>query len=116
MKSNLDVCTLFVDSNKEKAESSNMYFVEDKIYTYGTILAQKFKDENGEDSIIVNETKYSTSSSKHLKYLKSALGKCKNEKLNIYIIKDRVPKGTESLDIHIINIDKLININKIIKI
>lgn len=108
MKSHLDVCLLFVNTNEEKAEGSRMYFLNDKIFTFGTILAQKFKNEDNKYSIIVNETKYSTTSTKHLSYLKYAIRKC-NKDLNIYIIKERVPRGTEDLK-------KYINTDKIIKI
>lgn len=109
MKSHLEVCLLFVNTNKEKAEGSRMYFLNNKIFTFGTILAQKFKDKDNKDSIIVNETKYSTTSTKHLFYLKSAIRKRVNKDLNIYIIKERVPRGTEDLK-------KYINTDKIIKI
>lgn len=88
---NLDVCKVFVNGSKNGAHSLNMSISHDgsTLYSYNTAIAQKLP--NG--SIIVNETKYSVSTSKHQSFLRRAIP----SELTTHHTTKHVPIGTYNL-------------------
>lgn len=61
---NKDVVRRFID--KEFASGSNLYSSGNKLFSYNTCIAQWWND-----MIIINDTRYSSSTSRHQYYLKS---------------------------------------------
>lgn len=61
---NRDVVKKFID--KEYASGSNLYSSGSKLFSYNTCIAQWYNN-----TIIINNTKYSSSTSRHQFYLRS---------------------------------------------
>lgn len=78
---NKDVCKNFIEG--KNAKGSNLESIDGKLYSYNTCIAEKI-----EEGIIINETKYSTSTSTHQGYLYRLL----NDSM-IYAILNNVPIG-----------------------
>lgn len=91
---NLDVCFCFVNGSKNGARSLSMRVSSDgsKIYSYGTVIAQKLA--NG--SVILNETKYSVTTSKHQSHLRHALASL-TPSVVVHHTTKQVPIGTYDL-------------------
>lgn len=68
---NSELCIAFVNGSKNNGKTNSMKISYDgsKLYSYGTVIAQKYT--NG--SIIINDTKYSPTTSKHQFYLRCAI-------------------------------------------
>lgn len=91
---NFDVCVAFVNGSKNGAHSLSMSISNDgsKLYSYATVIAQKLP--NG--AIILNDTKYSATTSKHqydTRYAISSYAKA----LKTYHTDKLVPRGTYDL-------------------
>lgn len=85
---NKEVCKAF--SYKEKATGSNLMSTGDKLFSYSTCIA-----EWDGAYLILNKTKYSTTTSKHQTYLYRAIH---HTMLDMYIKEvDDVARGTSSL-------------------
>ena len=70
---------------------NSVFSTGDKFFSYSTCLAQ-WVDDNIDEFIILNETKYSVTSSRHYGVMRSELPSCIRRK----IVKD-VPRGTNDL-------------------
>ena len=68
---NFGVCKAFVNGNNGGVYSLNMSISHDgkRLYSYSTCIAERVSD----DEIIVNTTKYSSSTSRHQYYLRDAM-------------------------------------------
>ena len=88
---NSNLCTIFVNGSKNNAHTLSMHinFDGSKLFSYGTVIAQKLA--NG--SIIINDTKYSPTTSKHQCYLRCAIPKG----LAVHHTTKRVPMWTTDL-------------------
>lgn len=86
---NREVCKRFV-SGSECANGSNLYVSGDRLFSYGTCIAERLKD-----GFIVNATKYSVTTSKHQTYLRYEMGSRKREEVT------GVPMGTRSLAVYL---------------
>lgn len=88
---NSDICKVFVNGTKNNAKTLSMRINYDgsKLFSYNTCIAQKLS--NG--AIIVNNTKYSRTTSKHQSYLRRAIP----TELKTYITDKQVPVNTYDL-------------------
>lgn len=80
-----------------KASSVSINLLGDKLYSYGTVICQKVITKNSGilgESLIINLTKYSATTSKHQNWLKNAWRSPAYK--GIYFV-DNVPKGANSL-------------------
>ena len=86
---NKQVCEEFF--NHREACGSNLRSTGDKLFSYNTCIAQW--DDN---YLLLNETKYSTTTSKHQTYLQYAI---RHNMLDMYIIRlnDVYPRGEQDL-------------------
>lgn len=91
---NFDVCVAFVNGSKNGAHSLSMSINHDgsKLFSYGTVIAQKLP--NG--AIILNDTKYSVTTSKHQSHAHYAIS-CHAKGLTTYHTHKHVPMGTYDL-------------------
>ena len=91
---NFDVCVAFVNGSKNGAHSLSMSISHDgsKLFSYGTVIAQKLP--NG--AIILNDTKYSVTTSKHQNDIRYAIS-CYAKALTTYHTDNFVPVGTYDL-------------------
>lgn len=91
---NFDVCVCFVNGSKNGAHSLSMRISSDgsKIYSYGTVIGQKLA--NG--SVILNETKYSVTTSIHQSHLRYALTSL-TPSVVVHHTTKQVPIGTYDL-------------------
>lgn len=80
MKSNIDVIEAFL--NHENLGSLNLFSENDKLFSFDTCIAQWHMDE-----LVINDTYYSSTMSKHVELLKS-LG----QDFNIRFV-TRIPLG-----------------------
>lgn len=87
---NSEVCKMFVNGANE-GNGSNMRIFNNRLYSYNTCICERFVNERGYYNFIMNETKYSVSTSRHQNYLHYAL---RNENV---VEANSVPKGAESL-------------------
>lgn len=69
---NKELCKVFVSGAKE-GNGSNMHIYNNKLYSYSTVICERVPNERGYFSFIYNETKYSTTTSRHQFYLRNAL-------------------------------------------
>ena len=88
---NFDVCVCFVNGTKNGAHSLSMSISGngDRLYSYGTVIAQKL--QNG--AIILNDTKYSVTTSKHQNEIRHAINMYAKT-LKVYHTDKNVPRGT----------------------
>ena len=88
---NFDVCVCFVNGTKNGAHSLSMSISDngDRLYSYGTVIAQKL--QNG--AIVLNDTKYSVTTSKHQNDIRHAIIKYAKT-LIIYHSYNNVQRGT----------------------
>lgn len=66
---NRQICDLFAKSNAEAKVLSMHIDDDDKLFSYGTCIAQKI----GNNEVIFNVTKYSNTTSHHQSYARQAL-------------------------------------------
>ena len=78
MKSNEAICIDFLF--KKESKNASMYSTGNKLFSYNTCIAQHSKENEGKQTIIINKTKYSQTTSKHLYILRNVINK---EKFNI---------------------------------
>ncbi len=88
---NFDVCVCFVNGTKNGAHSLSMSISDngDRLYSYGTVIAQKL--QNG--AIVLNDTKYSMTTSHHQSHIRYAVS-VYAKTLKIYHTDKNVPRGT----------------------
>lgn len=87
MATNLSVIKAFV--NNETASTTNLHTTGDKLVSYATTIAQRDQEGN----IVLNTTKYSSTTSKMLTYLKREL-----DKYNIpYKTVSDIPMGARNI-------------------
>lgn len=69
-----DVMHVFVARTQTEGKSSNVFFYNDKIYSYGHhyLLAEFIKNNSGAEAILINNTGYSVTTSKHISEIRSA--------------------------------------------
>ena len=84
------VCEKFVNGANE-GKGSNLRILDNRLYSYNTCICERFVNERGYYNFIMNETKYSVSTSRHQYYLRYAL---RNENV---IPANNVPKRANSL-------------------
>lgn len=91
---NFDVCVCFVNGTKNGAHSLSMSISDngDRLYSYDTVIAQKL--QNG--AIILNDTKYSVTTSKHQSEIRYAI-RMSAKTLKIYHTDKNVPRGTYNI-------------------
>ena len=87
---NKNLCLDFVKGANE-GNGSNMRIFNNRLYSYNTCICERFGNERKNYNFIMNETKYSVSTSRHQYYLRYAL---RNENV---IPANSVPRGAESL-------------------
>lgn len=63
-----DVIHLFAQQTQPHAKSTNIFFYDDKIYSYGYhyLLAAFIENKKGEKAILINNSGYSRTTSKHI--------------------------------------------------
>ena len=63
-----DVIHLFAQQSQPHAKSSNVFFYNDKIYSYGYhyLLAAFIENKKGEKAILINDSGYSATTRKHI--------------------------------------------------
>lgn len=63
-----DVIHLFAQQTQAHAKSSNVFFYNDKIYSYGYhyLLASFIENKKGQKAILINDSGYSVTTSKHI--------------------------------------------------
>lgn len=88
---NSDIAIAF--HNGWKAQSNNMTCTGTKVYSYDTVIAEKIVTEAGLQYVI-NNTKYSPTTSKHLGYIKRYLV---TNNIFYLVTTTSVPKNTNSL-------------------
>lgn len=72
--SNSQLCHVWAQQTQERGRGSNMYFQGDEIYSYGShFLAAKIFTRSKHRLALVNERRYSSSTSRHLSGIRSAL-------------------------------------------
>ena len=91
---NFDVCVAFVNGSNNGCHSENMLVSQDgsKLYSYGTVIAQKLPS----GAIILNDTKYSVTTSKHQSHTRLAISRYAKE-LKTYHTDKFVPMGAYDL-------------------
>lgn len=91
---NFDVCVCFVNGTKNGAHSLSMSISDngDRLYSYGTVMAQKL--QNG--AIILNDSKYSVTTSKHQGEIRTAI-RMYAKTLKIYHTDKNVPIDTYNI-------------------
>lgn len=91
---NYDVCVAFVNGSNNGCHSLNMRVNHDgsRLFSYGTCIAEKLS--NG--SIIINETKYSITTSKHQSHLRWAIS-ANAKGITIHHTNKHVPRETYNL-------------------
>ena len=81
MKSNKETIKTYLEQEKEHGQSANVFFEYSKIYSYGYhYLLGKFLDD---DLLIINDTGYSATTSKHIHLLRGTANEMKIENYNI---------------------------------
>lgn len=93
MKSNEDICIDFLF--KRESKNANMRSIGNKLFSYATCIAQHSKDSEDKQIIIINKTKYSQTTSKHLCILRNVMNK---GKFNIKEV-DNQPINTTHLNL-----------------
>lgn len=96
MKTNSEVAEAFVLGNP--SANANMTSTGDRIFSYSTCIAESFLNRYNEICFVVNETKYSNTTTRHRSYVYDELNKLLFKGF-IVIVKrvDDVPRGTQSL-------------------
>ena len=63
-----DVIHLFAQQTQAHAKSTNVFFYNDKIYSYGYhyLLASFIENKKGEKAILINDSGYSRTTGKHI--------------------------------------------------
>lgn len=91
---NFDVCVAFVNGSNNGCRSKNMWVNQDgsKLYSYGTVIAQKLPS----GAIILNDTKYSITTSIHQSHTRLAIS-CYAKELKTYHTDKFVPMGAYDL-------------------
>lgn len=92
---NSEVAQAFAFNNIDEAKALNLEYTNGKLYSYATVIAQRLNDGR----VILNETKYSCTTSRHQYYLRHHLNKVYNE--NEIIKVNNVPRGTYNLEKYI---------------
>ena len=87
---NSEVCKMFVNGANE-GNGSNMRIFNNRLYSYNTCICERFVNERGYYSFIMNETKYSVSTKRHQYYLRYVL-----RNVNVIPV-NNVPMYTHSL-------------------
>lgn len=92
MKSNEAICIDFLF--KRESNNANMRSIGNKLFSYNTCIAQHSEESEGKQIIIINKTKYSQTTTKHLYILRNTINK---EKFNIKEV-DNQPINTTHLN------------------
>ena len=87
---NSEVCKVFVNGANE-GNGSNLRIINNRLYSYNTCICERFVNGCGHYNFIMNETKYSVTTSRHQYYLRYAL------RYENVIPANNVPRGAESL-------------------
>lgn len=87
---NSEVCKVFANGANE-GNGSNMRIFNNRLYSYNTCICERFANGRGQYNFIMNETKYSVTTSRHQYYLRYAL------RYENVIPANNVPRGAESL-------------------
>ncbi len=73
LKNNAEVCHVFVSQSQPEGKCGNIFFVNNRIYSYGSHYLMGMIHKRGTQSLLlVNNIKYSSSTAKHLSELRSA--------------------------------------------
>lgn len=69
-----DVIHLFAQRSQDEARCNNVFFEGNRIYSYGRhyLLAEFIKNADGEEAILINDTGYSATTSKHIREVTGA--------------------------------------------
>jgi len=64
-----DVIHLFAQRSQTEARCNNVFFENDRIYSYGHhyLLAEFIKNDSGNEAILINDTGYSVTTAKHIR-------------------------------------------------
>lgn len=92
---NSEVAQSFAFNNVNEAKALNLEYTNNKLYSYSTVIAQRLNDGR----VILNDTKYSCTTSRHQYYLRYYLSKVYSE--NEIIKVNNVPRGTYDLERYI---------------
>lgn len=92
---NSEVAKSFAFNFVDSAKANSLEFTNNKLYSYATVIAQRLDDGR----VIVNDTKYSVTTSKHQGLLRYYLSKVYNN--NELIRVNNVPRGTYNLERYI---------------
>lgn len=96
MKTNREVAEAFVLGNT--SANANMTSTGDRLFSYHTCIAESFLNRYNEICFVVNETRYSNTTTRHRNYVNDEVYKLILKGF-IVIVKrvDDVPRGTQSL-------------------
>ena len=66
-----DVIHLFAERSQSEARSSNCFFHGNKLYSYGYhyLMAEYITNKAGEEAIMINDSGYSVTTAKHVRYV-----------------------------------------------
>jgi len=69
-----DVIHLFAQRSQTEAQCSNVFFENDRIYSYGHhyLLAEFIKNDSGNEAILINDIGYSVTTAKHINEVRQA--------------------------------------------
>lgn len=71
LRNHSEVAHIFAQRSQDEGEASNMSFRNGALYSYGTAI-MRFCEHNGKMFLLVNDTDYSVSTSKHKGYARNA--------------------------------------------
>ena len=96
MRTNREVAEAFVLGNP--SANANMTSTGDRIFSYHTCIAESFLNRYNEICFVVNHTRYSNTTTRHMNYVNDEVYKLILKGF-IVIVKrvDDVPRGTQSL-------------------
>ena len=96
MRTNREVAEAFVLGNP--SANANMTSTGDRIFSYSTCIAESFLNRYNEICFVVNDTRYSNTTTRHRNYVYDEIHKLLLKGF-IVIVKrvDDVPRGTQTL-------------------
>lgn len=96
MRTNKEVAEAFVAG--ETMANANMTSTGDRLFSYHTCIGESFLNKRFDICFIVNETRYSSTTSRHRNLMLDALNKLLLQGFIIEVTRiDNVPIGTQSL-------------------
>jgi hypothetical protein len=96
MRTNREVTEAFV--LRKASANANMTSTGDRLFSYHTCIAESFLNKYNEICFVVNDTRYSNTTTRHRNYLYDELNKLLFKGFIVVVKRvDNVPIGTQSL-------------------